>query len=690
MGKPLEFALKFAARGWKLFPQAKTKRPLLKDWPNQATDDPEQIRTWSRQFPKANFAVACGKRSGMIGLDIDVKNGGHGKGSFILLQREHGKVETMTTRTPSGGGHLYFGYPDGVDRVPNLSEIDGFPGIEVKGDGAALTLPGSFYNNGAEYVLSKDSDLAACPEWLTAIITQKSHRSNENKITPDKPIREGGRNNRLTKLAGSMRRQGVGQETIFAALVSENERHCNPPLPRKEVEEIAKSISRYKPETSFHNTDTGNAERLVSLYGSEIRYCDEWGKWLIWDERRWIKDNTRMIRRFAKNTVRKIYIEASQTEDEKDRKNLAKYALNCESLTKIKNMIEASTSEHGIPVRTEDLDQNMMFLNLENGTIDLTTGKLQPHRQEDLITKLCPAEFDEKADCPRWMKFLDRIMAGDQELIFFLQKAVGLSLSGDVSEDIFFFLYGGGENGKTTFLNTIHALLGDYSCRSQIETFLSSRNDSIPNDLAALQGARFVSAIEAKKGRRFDEGRLKMLTGGDPIQARFMRAEFFEFMPQLKLWIAGNNRPVITDTTRGMWRRVRLIPFDVQIPEGEQDKYLEEKLKRELPGILLWALDGCLAWQREGLGCPEAVKKATKEYQEEMDSLSDFITEKLVRDPAARIQSSVLFAEYLNYCEEIGEKKPNTLTWLSLEMKERGFKKERSNKCIFWQGIGQK
>ena len=169
MSAKIELALRFAARGWKLFPQ-RNRRPLIKNWPNQATDDPEQIRAWAKQFPKANFAVACGKRSGMIGLDIDVKNGGHGKGSFILLQREHGKVETMTTRTPSGGGHLYFKYPDGVDRVPNLPEIDGFPGIEVKGDGGAMTLPGSLYSNGAEYVLTQDGEPADCPGWLLKLL----------------------------------------------------------------------------------------------------------------------------------------------------------------------------------------------------------------------------------------------------------------------------------------------------------------------------------------------------------------------------------------------------------------------------------------------------------------------------------------------------------------------------------------
>ncbi len=440
----------------------------------------------------------------------------------------------------------------------------------------------------------------------------------------------------------------------------------------------------------FHKTDTGNAERLVSRYGDGIHHCDEWGKWLIWDGTRWAKDNMRVIRSFAKNTVRGMYAEGAKIEVEAERKALVRYALGCESIPRIRNMIEAATSEPGIPVRAEDLDKNTLLLNVENGTIDLTTGELQPHKQTNLITKLCPVGLDMDVECPRWTAFLNQIMDGNQDVIFYLQKAIGLSLTGDVSEDVFFFLHGGGENGKTTFLNTVHSLLGDYSCRSQIETFLSSKNNSIPNDLAALQGARFVSAVEAKKGRRFDEGRLKMLTGGDPIQARFMRAEYFEFMPQLKLWIAGNNKPVITDTTRGMWRRVRLIPFTVQIKEDKQDKHLEEKLKEELPGILLWALAGCLAWRQEGLGYPDVVKEATEEYRQEMDVLGDFISEKLVKDKAAKIQSSILYEQYLGYCEEAGEKRPWTLTKLAREMKERGFEKLRTEGSRFWIGIGLK
>ncbi len=687
MNQPLEMALRFAGMGWKLFPQDRNKHPCIKNWPNQATDDPDQLRDWAKKFPKANFAVVTGQHSGIIVLDVDVKNDLPGNESFLKLEKQFGKLPGMRSRTPSGGGHVFFIYPRGNGKIKNC-ELKKYPGIEIKADGGCITLPGSFYADGREYKLISNNGVPArCPEGLLKLLI--SQKDNKQQIAPDKTVQAGGRNNRLTALAGSMRRQGADSETIIAALIAENENHCSPPLGEKEVKEIAQSVSRYSPGAGvFHKTDTGNAERLVSRYGFEIRYCDEWAKWLIWDGKRWAKDSMRMIRRFAKNTVRGMYIEGSQIEVETERKTLVKYALGCEAMPRIRNMIEAATSEPGIPVRTEDLDQNTMLLNVENGTIDLTTGELQPHKQTNLITKLCPVGLDMDAECPRWASFLNQIMATDQDVIFFLQKAIGLSLTGDVSEDVFFFLHGGGENGKTTFLNTVHSLLGDYSCRSQIETFLSSRNDAIPNDLAALQGARFVSAVEAKKGRRFDEGRLKMLTGGDPIQARFMRAEYFEFMPQLKIWIAGNNKPVITDTTRGMWRRVRLIPFNVQIPEDKQDKHLEEKLKEELPGILLWALAGCLAWQQEGLGYPDAVKEATEEYRQEMDVLGDFISEKLVKDKAAKIQSSILYEQYLGYCENVGEKRPWTLTKLVLEMKERGFEKQRAGGAMFWIGIG--
>ncbi len=251
INKPLKMALVFAAKGWKIFPQDRNKRPCIKDWPNQASDDPEQIRTWGKQFPKANFAVVTGKRSGIIVLDVDVKNDLPGKESFLKLEKHFGKLPGMRSRTPSGGGHVYFTYPERNGEIRNSSELQGFPGIEVKGNGGCVTLPGSLYANGREYVLISDKGAAECPQGLLKLLIssryQHDNRHNKQQISPDQTIQSGGRNNRLTALAGAMRRQGADQETILTALIAENENHCSPPLPREEVKSIAQSVARYEP-----------------------------------------------------------------------------------------------------------------------------------------------------------------------------------------------------------------------------------------------------------------------------------------------------------------------------------------------------------------------------------------------------------------------------------------------------------
>ena len=696
MDDRLAFALRFAGMDWRLFPQDRNKVPCIKGWPEKATTDPEQIRSWAKQFPKANFATTPNKNQ--IILDIDTKNGLPGLKSLEGLQRDVDLPATLTTRTPSGGLHQYLVIPrylvlPGERGKIRNGPLEGYPGIEVKTMGGCITLPGSFYVDGREYVLEKDLPAAEAPEALVKLLLQsRSSTRKSTKTAPEETVSSGKRNSVLTSIAGTMRHRGMSEEEILRALLIENDKRCDPPLQEKEIRGIAESVGRYEPGGGdFHRSDTGNAERFVARYGAEIRYCDEWGKWLIWDGRRWERDGMRLIRRFAKNTVRGMYNQASLIEDDVERKSLVKYALGSEAMIKIKNMIEGATSEPGIPVRTQDLDADSMLLNVENGTIDLRSGELRSHRQEDLITKLAPLPYNPDADCPLWLDFLNLIMMGRTELVDFLQKAVGYSLTGDTSEDVFFFLYGPtAENGKTTFLNTIHYLLGDYACRSQIETFLATYHDNIPNDLAALHGARFVSAVEPQKGRRFNEARLKALTGGEPMQARFMRAEFFEFQPQLKIWISSNNRPNITDTTRGMWRRVRAIPFDYRIPEKDQDKHFEERLRVEWPGILNWALAGCAAWLKDGLETPEAVVTATTEYKDDMDVLSDFIAERLIKDPAAKLQSSLLYDDYKAYSEGIGEKKPWSMPVFVREMKERGFKKKKLPEGMFWIGIGLK
>jgi putative DNA primase/helicase len=351
-------------------------------------------------------------------------------------------------------------------------------------------------------------------------------------------------------------------------------------------------------------------------------------------------------------------------------------------------MISLAASEPKIAIQPDELDQDPWSLNVLNGTVDLRTGKLRAHDRDDWITKLVPVAYDATTPAPLWNAHLERVLP-DAELRAFFERAVGYSLTGLTIEQVMFILWGGGANGKSVTVETILGLLGDYACKTPSETLLARREGSIPNDIARLQGARFVSSVEMEENRRLAESRIKELTGGDTVTARFMRAEFFDFRPVCKLWMATNHKPVVRGTDLAIWRRLRLVPFTVTIPESERDHHLLEKLRGELPGILAWAVEGCLAWQREGLNPPEAVLLATKTYREEEDVLGAFLQERCVLGVGHWVFAGNLYRAYGGWCERNGEK-PISQKALAARLSERGCESDRKGhggKRV-WRGIG--
>jgi len=460
-----------------------------------------------------------------------------------------------------------------------------------------------------------------------------------------------------------------------------------PPPPESPPEEPKQNkTSEYM---GFTLTDLGNAQRLVHRHGKDLRFLHLWGKWLLWNGTRWVKDDTGEIYRRAKDTVKSIYAEASEVDDAEKREAIAKHALKSESNLRIKAMCSLAESEPGIPITPDQLDANPWLLNCPNGVLDLQTGKLREHRREDYLTKIIPIEFTESATCPRWIEFLNQIMDGNQNLIDFLQKAVGYSMTGDTREQTLFFLYGLGSNGKSTFLDVIKKVLGDYAMQMSPDTLMmKDRGGGIPNDIARLRGARFVAASEIEEGRRLAEVQIKELTGGDTITARFLHQEFFEFKPEFKLFLAGNHKPRIKGTDEGIWRRIRLIPFTVIIPEDKRDKSLPDKLRNELPGILNWAIEGCLMWQREGLGMPDEVKAATDSYRSEMDVIAAFIEENCLINKQIITPAAQLYKTYTSWCEESGERAISQRAF-GMKLTERGFTRTRGTGGRWtWQGIG--
>ena len=351
-------------------------------------------------------------------------------------------------------------------------------------------------------------------------------------------------------------------------------------------------------------------------------------------------------------------------------------------------MIALARSEPDVPLEPHQLDANPMVLNVLNGTLDLQTGKLEPHRRENLITKIAPVEYKPEASCPAWKAFLDQIMEGNHALIYFLQRAVGYALTGNISEQALFFLYGTGANGKTTFLIVVLALMGDYGCQAAPDVLLAKRGETHPTEVADLAGRRFVSTVEVAEGRKLAEVMVKQMTGGDRLKARRMRQDFFEFEPTFKIFLAANHKPTIRGTDWAIWRRIRLIPFTVTIPEDEQDKALAKKLKAELPGILNWALKGCLEWKRNGLKVPDEVRNATAEYRAEMDMLAAFIEARCVIGGDFSVTAKDLYAAYVEWCDENGEHS-ETRVRLGIRLRERGFepcRNTRGNRT--WRGIG--
>lgn len=436
---------------------------------------------------------------------------------------------------------------------------------------------------------------------------------------------------------------------------------------------------------SFNLTDLGNGERLIARHGQNLHYCTPWRKWLAWDGKRWHVDTTQQVRQWARETVRAIYTEAAGMANETDRKLIARHAVRSEAEARIDALI--SLAQMDCPVLPEHLDQDPWLLNVQNGTLDLHTGELRSHQREDLLTKLVLVAYDSAASCPTWEAFLERILAGRQDVIDFLQRAIGYSLTGDTSEQCLFLLYGIGANGKSTCLEVVHKLLGDYAERAEFSTFLHKDRDSVRNDLAKLRGARFVAAGEVDEGRRLAESLVKSLTGEDTVSARFLFGEFFDFRPQFKLFLAANHLPVIRGTDYAIWRRIRVIPFIVTIPVEEQDRTLPAKLKAELSGILAWAVRGCLAWQQEGrLIEPEAVRAATTAYQTEMDTLAAFIEECCLIKAGSQVKAGDLLTAYQRWS---GDSKM-TYQKLVRRLTDRGFERGRSTITghMTWRGIG--
>ena len=416
-------------------------------------------------------------------------------------------------------------------------------------------------------------------------------------------------------------------------------------------------------------TDYGNAERLVDTFGYKMHHCPQWGQWVLWDGRRWKADGSGRIERYAKQVLRDMRREALKSNNESALKHwLASEGKRPRMLAMIAN----AASEPGIPVEPSQLDRHHWLFNAQNCTVDLRTGAATEPDRDHLITKLAGCNYNPNAECPTWLAFLDTIFGGDLELISFIQRAIGYSLTGDVSEHVLFVCYGTGGNGKSVMLNTLLDMLGDYGRKAAPELLMHKESDRHPTEVADLFGARFTASIEIEAGRRLAEALVKDLTGGDRRKARRMREDFWEYEPTDKMWLAVNHKPEVKGSDMGIWRRLLLVPFTVTIPPEQRDKHLREKLRDEWPGILAWAVRGCREWEAYGLCPPEAVTGATDQFRAEMDWLLRFVSDccKCVRGAASPCDE--IFNKHLEWRAQEGYDKISR-NYFGRKMTEAGY-----------------
>jgi putative DNA primase/helicase len=445
---------------------------------------------------------------------------------------------------------------------------------------------------------------------------------------------------------------------------------------------VAKAIESW--ETQFRLTDLGNAKRFAGILRNEAKFS--LNEWYLWDGKRLKKDKLQAIYLKTEKVLEQIRAEAERETDSDTRKKIWQHMLQLEGRHKLENMIKLTESQPNIAIDPEELDSDIWLFNTENGTIDLKNGMILPHSIDNLMTKMSPVRINAKAEAPTWDRFLKEIMP-KEDVRLYLQRAVGSSMTGDITEQILFFLYGTGANGKSTFSNVISKILGDYGMEMPVDALMAKNYSEHTTFLYDLRGTRFALATEPSEGKRFNEGILKQITGGERIVARRMYENNERFTSNAKLWIMGNHKPKITGTDYAIWRRIHLIPFTITIPPEKRDNNLWLKLEAELSGIFNWCLEGVRMWREQGLNPPATVLNATEEYRMENDVVQDFINDHAIVNPEGFVLHSALYSRYSKSAAESNERVLSSKAFAA-KLRDKGFiDTRRTGNQLFWQGL---
>lgn len=433
----------------------------------------------------------------------------------------------------------------------------------------------------------------------------------------------------------------------------------------------------------FPMTDLGQAECLERMFGKDIRYDNISKKWLVWDGSRWAVDSKRTVERWMRVTTRarRDAYNADKSEDG------WKFAVRSENAPKIEAALKSAQAIESVITTVDEYDTDIMLACAGDVTLDLRHVTTRPSAREDLITLRMGVQYDPAAACPTWLRFMEDLFPNRPEMQAYIQRAWGYSLTGDIREQVFFMCHGLGANGKSTFLNTLNFLLGDYAQPADFTTFEADTSEA-RSDLAVFRAARVLTVVENDQDRRLAEGRIKRITGGEKITARELYAMPFSYRPKFKLWMAMNHKPIIRGADDGIWRRIHFIPF-AQSFKGREDKTLEEKLLAELPGILNWTLDGLRAWHNIGLKPPDEVRQATEEYRKESDLVGQWIEERCIAGIDKRMQGRLGFTDYVDWCKATGLNNLSEVNW-SKRLREKRIDKSLIDGKTFYRGIGLK
>lgn len=721
--KGLQELLALAAQGIKIFPihgihpdtghctcnqaencQSPGKHPRQKGWEEIASTDVDKIHNWAASFPHCNWAAKTGLDSALLVVDIDPKNGGDKTWSELLQNHKLNDAGMIVTTTGSGGTHYWF------KRYGKDIRSRGFvEGIDIKGEQGLIVIPPSKHISGGSYTWQPGHDplhakKKTMPKWLKELI-ETNMDAHQQFGDMSGGWEQGSRNDKLYHHAYLLSVQGLPAATIrdlFDAIMAKEEAFINDPMDSDEIDRIIHNAQNKHQRDgatittggslSFNDrNDSGNAARFVDQWRDDVRFIEDAQVWVCWSSNIWNVDwNNTYSYRLMMDTAKGIAAEAKGMTDKKEASLLLRWSSDSQNLSRIRPAVTLAQTYTDLHISAEEMNVHGEYIQCRNGLLNLKTGELSDFNKDLYITKSIDLDYNPEAECPIWEEGLRLSLDDeDEDLLQWIQRALGYSITGETSEQCMFICYGPeGNNGKSTLLEAVQRLMGEMAMMSEFDVIATSKSDNFARaEIAKLVGTRFVSMNEAKS-TALDESLVKQLTGGDTITGRHLFKKSIKFLPQFKIWLRANEKPEIRGTDHAIWRRMRVIPFTKQIPpEKRKDRHvIDAELDAEAEGIFAWLVRGAMEWYATGLQDTEAVMMSTKEYREESDVLELFLSENMRKIPGSRSPKTVVYRAYRTWAKDNGVYAPSSLVFAK-NMERKGFEEVTSQNVQFFLDI---